>query len=108
MLPQVHTLAMLLRGLFAPYEPMTREQVATVLYKYAKYKNDDVTAQGDLSSFADINYISSWAEESLKWAVGSKIFVGNDGKLSPKAYITRAEMAQLVKGVYDKALTIAE
>ena len=46
-------------GLFAPYEPMTREQVATVLYKYAKYKNADVTAQGDLSSFADINYIQA-------------------------------------------------
>ena len=88
-------------GLFAPYEPMTREQVATVLYKYAKYKNDDVTAQGDLSSFADINYISSWAEESLKWAVGSKIFVGNDGKLSPKAYITRAEMATVICSFYN-------
>lgn len=88
-------------GLFAPYEPMTREQVATVLYKYAKYKNADVTAQGDLSSFADINYISSWAEESLKWAVGSKIFVGNDGKLSPKAYITRAEMATVICSFYN-------
>lgn len=88
-------------GLFAPYEPMTREQVATVLYKYAKYKNANVDVQGDLLPFADNNEISSWAEESMKWAVGNKIIVGNDGKLSPKAYITRAEMATVICNFYN-------
>ena len=87
--------------MFAPYEPMTREQVATVLYKYAKCKNANVDVQGDLLPFADNNEISSWAEESMKWAVGNKIIVGNDGKLSPKAYITRAEMATVICNFYN-------
>lgn len=89
-------------NLFAPYEPMTREQVATVLCRYAKYKNADVISQGDLSPFGDNNEISSWAEESMKWAVGNKIIVGNNGNLLPKSYITRAEMATVICNFYDE------
>ena len=52
--------------------------------------------QDNLLKFSDNNDISAWAEESMKWAVENKIIVGNDGKLLPKAYITRAEMATIM------------
>lgn len=83
-------------GLFAPYESVTREQAVAMLYRYAKYRNENVAMQDNLLEFSDNNDISVWAEESMKWAVENKIIVGNDGKLLPKAYITRAEMATIM------------
>ena len=53
---------------FGPNDPITREQLAATLYKYAEYKGEDVSARADLSGYSDAATISDWAEEVLSWA----------------------------------------
>ena len=82
---------------FAPNDTVTREQLATILYRYAEYKEYDVSAKGDLTTFADGAKTSSWAAEAMEWAVGSSLLSGKDGgKLDPTGTATRAEVATIL------------
>ena len=82
---------------FAPNDTVTREQLATILYRYAETKGYDVTAEGNLSTFADGTNTSSWAAEAMEWAVGSGLLSGKDGgKLDPTGTATRAEIATIL------------
>jgi uncharacterized repeat protein (TIGR02543 family) len=84
-------------GTFAPKAPVTREQLAAMLFRYAQYKGWDVSAVGDLSVFSDADQVSAWALESLQWAVGSGLLQGKgNGVLDPRGTATRAELATLV------------
>ena len=58
---------------FAPNSLLTRQQFATILYRYAQYKGYDVTNQAELSGFADANTVGSYAVDALRWAVGNGI-----------------------------------
>ena len=81
---------------FAPNDTVTREQLATILYRYAESKGYDVSAKGDLTTFADGAKTSSWAAEAMEWAVGSKLLSGKGGNvLDPTGTATRAEVAQI-------------
>ena len=81
---------------FAPNDTVTREQLATILYRYAEYKEYDVSAKGDLTTFADGANTSSWATEAMEWAVGYKLLSGKGGNvLDPTGTATRAEVAQI-------------
>ena len=76
---------------------ITREQLAAMLYRYATYKQQDVSARGDLTAFADSASVSGWATEGMSWAVGEGILSGkNGGKLDPQAGATRAETAAML------------
>lgn len=89
--------------LFAPNEPLTREQLATVLMRYASYKKLDTSAQGSLSSFRDQGEISSWAYDALEYAVGASLIGGKDeGLLVPKGTATRAEVATILIRFLDR------
>ena len=55
---------------FGPSDPVTREQLAAILYRYAQYKGMDVSAKGELSGFTDAGKASAYAREPLGWAVG--------------------------------------
>ena len=82
---------------FGPNDTLTREQMALILNGYAKNKGYDVSAKGDVSGFADVNTISSWALSSVEWAVGESLLSGKDGgKLAPTSGATRAEVAQIL------------
>lgn len=82
---------------FDPDSPITREQIATILYRYAGYKNKRNNASGNLSAFADKNQISSFAQKAMAWAVGNKIINGKDSKhLDPKGLGSRAEVATIM------------
>ena len=84
-------------GTFHPDDPITREQLAMVFYNYAKFKGYNITADGDLSAFTDAGEISSWAQEAMKWAVGSGLLSGKgNGILDPKGTATRAEVAAML------------
>ena len=81
---------------FAPNDTVTREQLATILHRYAQSKGYDVTAKGDLTAFADGGKTSPWAVDAMKWAVGSKLLSGKGGGvLDPTGTATRAEVAQI-------------
>jgi len=83
-------------GSFQPNADVTREQLATMLRSYASYKGKDVSASGDLSTFADADTVSTWATENVAWAVGNGIISGRTGNLiAPKDTATRAETATM-------------
>lgn len=83
--------------IFAPLEAMTREQMVTLFYRFAKYRGYDVRVKGDLTKFVDANKVSSWAEKAMAWSVGCKVIegVGNQ-TLDPKGTGTRAHMAVIL------------
>ena len=84
-------------GKFGPTDNITREQLAIILYKYAKYKGKDVSKANDLSGFTDSNKVASYALKQVKWAVGAGVITGSNGKLNPKGNATRAEVAAMME-----------
>ena len=84
---------------FGPNDPITREQMATMLYRYADYCRCDMSAGRyvDLSKYSDMNEISDYAIPALRWAVGEEIIQGRTGKrLAPTDTATRAEVAVML------------
>ena len=87
-------------GKFAPNASVSREQIATVLFRYAIYKGRDFTAAANLSAYPDRSKISSFAEQGMTWAVGAGLISGkaSGGKtyLDPLGSATRAEVAAIL------------
>ena len=83
--------------LFAPNENITREQMAAVIYRYAKFKGYDVSDEAELSAFADTDAISDWALDALAWANAKELVKGTtDTTVSPKDTATRAQVAAIL------------
>ena len=85
---------------FAPNAPVTREQLVTFLYRYAKYKEEDVSAQGNLAGYPDAEAVSEYAQIPMAWAVEQELVNGIDGKLAPKGTATRAQIATIILRYY--------
>ena len=83
-------------GMFGPSDHITREQLATMLYRYAKVKGKDVSKRGDLSKFPDSSYISEFAQEAVSWAVAEKIITGDQGEINPQGQANRAHAATMM------------
>ncbi len=92
-------------GRFGPGDPVTREQLAAMLYRYAGYKGWDVSAgeNSNILSFADAFDVSEWAVPALQWACGAGLMSGKDGgRLDPRGTATRAELAALLMRLLEK------
>ena len=84
-------------GRFGPNDPVTREQLAAILYRYTAYRKASAASNGDnLASFSDLGTVSGYALESMNWAVGAGLLKGANGKLDPKANATRAQVAAII------------
>lgn len=83
-------------GKFGPEDSITREQMAVLLYNYAKFKGYDMTTSCDLTTFSDDEKVSDWAEYTMKWAVGEKLINGSNNALNPLGTASRAEVAQIL------------
>ena len=84
-------------GLFGPNDPITREQLATILYRYAKYKEYETTVVGDVSFFLDGTMVSNYAIEAMNWAVSVGLLSGvGNNILNPAGTATRAEIATVL------------
>lgn len=83
-------------NLFAPMSPITREQVATILYRFAQYSKRDTSTRSELSSFSDAEKVSAYAVEAMQWAVGEGLINGVDGALLPQSNATRAQVATII------------
>ncbi len=82
---------------FAPGKDITREQLATILFRYAEAKGYDVSARVDLSAYPDANQIQSYAAESVAWAVAEGLIQGfEDNTLRPAGNATRAQIATIL------------
>ncbi|MGN1007601.1 MAG: C69 family dipeptidase [Butyricicoccus sp.] len=85
-------------GKFGPNDNITREQMASILFRYAQFKGlNAVTLEENLTGFSDEAQISSYAVSALNWAVGKNLISGKgNGILDPKGNATRAEVAQIL------------
>ena len=87
---------------FAPNDPVTREQLVTIMYRYAQYKNVEMSIDENILDFDDALTISPWAVEPFRWAVQEGIVTGmGDNKLSPKSNATRAQIATIFQRFVD-------
>lgn len=85
-------------NVFAPNDNITREQMASILYRYTQYKNKDVSGRADISNYQDRNEISNYALTAMQWACDAGIINGiSTTVLSPKGTTTRAQVAQMFK-----------
>lgn len=84
-------------GRVQPERGITREEMATVLYRYASARGVDTSvADSSLGVFNDADAVSSWAEDAVRWAVGEGILRGIEGGIAPQNSLTRAEMATML------------
>ena len=82
---------------FAPDQAITREQLITMLYRFAQLLALDTNVTADMGKFVDANEISSWASEAMTWAVGKGLIIGKGaGDLDPTASASRAEAAVII------------
>lgn len=93
---------------FAPDDPITRAQLAVILYNYTKqFAPESLTETGSLTGFPDAGSVPSWARTAMAWAVGNGLIsgVGENGVsyLRPEGCATRAQVATILIN-YDKAL----
>lgn len=93
---------------FAPDDPITRAQLAVILYNYIKqFAPESLTETGSLTGFPDAGSVPSWARTAMAWAVGNGLIsgVGENGVsyLRPEGCATRAQVATILMN-YDKAL----
>ena len=84
-------------NLFGPNDPITREQMATILYRYVQYKEYETVVTGDVSLFTDGTAVSSYAVEPMNWAVGTGLLSGvGNNMIDPTGNATRAQAATML------------
>ncbi|MGI6206285.1 MAG: S-layer homology domain-containing protein [Anaerovoracaceae bacterium] len=84
-------------GLFAPDADITREDLISIFYRYANYKQMDVSASGDISGFSDQGSIRDYSLEPIKWGVGIGLISGMpDGTIQPQGSASRAMAAMFL------------
>ena len=82
---------------FGPTDPITREQMAAILYRYAQYKGYDTSETGSLDTFPDAGEVSEYAVAPMEWTVGTGLIAGmEDNTLRPQGTATRAQAATLL------------
>lgn len=82
---------------FAPNDSITREQMAAILYRYAQYKDYEVTKKADLSGYSDNGQVSAYAKDALAWANAAKLINGvTNTTLAPQGNATRAQVSAIL------------
>ena len=87
--------------MFSIGKPITREQLAVMLYNYSVVKGYDVSANADYSGLKGANEVSDYATSYMSWAYGMGL-IGGNGNLNPKGNTTRAQMASMMKSFCEK------
>lgn len=98
-------------GRFGPDDPVTREQIAVIFYRYAQFKGYDTRIfDGNLNDFEDAPAVQPYALEAMRWAVGCGLLYGVGGILAPTKSATRAHLAVAVQtlGVMKTYISMAE
>ena len=89
---------------FGPDDPITREQLTAIFYRYAVYKGYKLTVTGNLDKFEDADKITDYAKMVMQWAVGNGLIKGkSENLLDPQGTATRAEIAAMLHRFVEKA-----
>ena len=78
---------------FAPHDQLSREQMISILFRYARRSGAALRSTSDLSRFSDADKVSAWALDSMRWAVTNGLISSSDTALRPGDTVTRAELA---------------
>ena len=92
-------------GSYHPMEFITRQQLATILYKYAQLKGYAAEGEGrgiGLGGYADVQDVGSWAWEAMAWCVHKGVISGSNIGLEPNAHATRAQIAAILRTFDEK------
>lgn len=90
-------------GTFQPNKAITREEMASILYRYAQYKDQDVSARADLTKYTDADQVGAWAEEVMQWANAEGLINGmTEDTLVPQGNATRAQVAAMFQRYLNK------
>lgn len=90
-------------GTFLPNKAITREEMASILYRYALYKEQDVSARADLSKYTDADQVGAWAKEVMQWANAEGLINGmTEDTLVPQGNATRAQVAAMFQRYLNK------
>ena len=82
---------------FDPDGSVTREQIAAILYRYAKTKGWDISGASSLGTFLDGAQVSDWATRAMEWTYAEGLITGkNGGRLDPQGQASRAEVATIL------------
>ena len=88
---------------FAPTDPITREQFAAILYRYADHKKYDVSQKADLNKYTDADSISGYAQDAFGWANAAGLINGmTETTLAPQGNATRAQAAAILHRFCEK------
>ncbi len=83
---------------FRPNDAITREQLAAILCNYSAWKGEDTSARADLDEYTDAISISSWATDTMSWAVAEQLLAGvTENTLEPQGAATRAQVAAVLQ-----------
>lgn len=83
-------------GNFGPSHMITREQMAVMMYRYAKFRGLNTSDNNNLNGFPDAAKVSAFSKEAMNWAVGANIIQGDQGKLNPQGKANRAQCATII------------
>ena len=89
-------------GTFQPLKEVTREEMATMICRFAKFKGVDTTSEQNIKYFEDYKQISTYAKEPIRWCVENGVISGkyNGTKVDPQGLATRAECAKMLSQAY--------
>ena len=90
-------------GTFRPDEPVTREQTAVILCRYAALRGADTSAAGDLAAWSDGSSVSPWAQQAMLWAVQSgTIAAHGDGTIGAHETATCGALSEMLMNLQQK------
>lgn len=85
-------------GKFRPDDPLTREELATILFRFTYQQGYDIRASNALTGFSDLDQVSDWAQKGVNWALDKKLLSGvGDNRLAPGGTATRAQLAVILQ-----------
>lgn len=88
-------------GCFGPADMINREQMATMMFRYANAKGLDTSQRADFSSYPDAGSVSEFAQEAMAWCVANGIITGDNGRLNPQGETARAVCATIISRFYN-------
>ena len=96
-------------GYFGTNDIVSREQMATILFRYAKSKDYDTSLVKDIGGFTDSDQVASYAKRALQWAYANGIIGGtSETTLSPKGSATRSQVATILMRFDEKIIVPAQ
>lgn len=82
---------------FMPGQPVTRQEIAVMMYRFARYTGKESKARADINNYPDVLQVSSFSYEAMQWSVAHELVKGDKGSLNPQGTTNRAECSTIIQ-----------